>query len=168
MGRINIIKLIIYDAVHNATVWGRNIRNKKQKLLIFERSASKFKLFHKSQTVFQRVKKKLTFSSWGAPLLRRWWQKGGYQRWPLRSSQCGLFVSLAPLRQVCEWLLLQNIVMHEAQLKSDCIKLSINYILLSWHEAKYKVHIYSARLFDTVKDKGWFMNTMKNKYAQTG
>lgn len=60
--------------------------------------------------LFQRVREKmLTFSSWGAPLPRKWWRRGGCRRWPRRSSPCGRFASLAPPHQVCEWLLLGNI-----------------------------------------------------------
>lgn len=88
--------------------WNRNY--------LFVSTAKKFNLF-KSEVVFQRVRKRLTFSSWGVQLLRKWWQRGGCQRWPQRSSPCGPFVSLAPLRQACEWLLLKNITMRENQTK---------------------------------------------------
>ena len=57
-------------------------------------------------------KERLTFSSWVVPLLRRWWRRGGCRRWLRRSSPCGPFVSPAPQRQVCVWLLLKNITMH--------------------------------------------------------
>lgn len=51
MGRINIIKLIIYQDADNTGVWGRNIQNDKGGVGvggggdIWERSASKFNRF---------------------------------------------------------------------------------------------------------------------------
>lgn len=62
----------------------------------------------KSEGLFQRVRNKCTFSSWGAPLPRKWWQRGGCQQWPQRSSPYGPCVSPAPRRQVCESLLLRK------------------------------------------------------------
>lgn len=159
MGRINIIKLIIYDEADNTTVWGRNIQNDKNRnyLFVSARQVSSTSST-KSQVLFQRVrgKKECTSSSWGVPLLRKWWRRGGCQRWPQRSSPCGPSVSPAPRRQVCAWLLLKNITIHRDQTKKvQLIRQTMNQ--LEWpfafvlHEPNSRAHSHTG---------GWLINTL--------
>lgn len=137
---------------------GKIYKLMKLKLLICWCSASKFSHFHKSEIVIQKLKggrgtgkKKLTFSSWAAPLLRRWWQRGGYRRWPLRSLRCGQFASRAPLHQAYEWLLLKNTVMDKSQTNGAQIRAHLVTILCCATLSQYpSTNLYIQYIFSLI------------------
>lgn len=151
MGRINIIKLIIYYAADNTTVWGRNIQNDKTETTYLWALGKQVQLLPQIwSSISTSKKKKFTFSSWGVPLLRKWWQRGGCRRWPQRSSLCDPFVFPAPPHQVCEWLLLKNITMHKDQTKksvinqADWIKSNDHLLLFSMNQTAESTSILSV------------------------